>query len=163
MKKVIFLLPVLFVAMTATTQLKTTTVCPAFTVDILDGKVNGLEATSTNGQIKKLFPCFTATEEEDAAAKCGGSVFYADKDIYFYTGRDYVEIGEKFKGKLSIQLLGSARNSLFKTLGHPKIKDVNWDAFQTAYGILILYYNKSGRVNKIRFSTQSTESIRLCE
>lgn len=163
MKKAILFLPVLFVAMAATAQLKTTTVCPAFTVDILDGKVNGLEPTSTNGQIKKLFPCFTATEDEGGTANCGGTVFYADKDLYFYTGRDYVEIGEKFKGKLSIPLMGAARGGLFKSLGHPKIKDLNWDAYQTAYGTLILYFNKSSKVNRIRFSTQSTESIRLCE
>ncbi len=52
---------------------------------------------------------------------------------------------------------------LFKWLGHAKIKDVNWDAFETAYGILILYYDKAGKVNKIQFSNQSAETIKLCQ
>lgn len=163
MKKAILFLPVLLLAGAVRAQLKTTTVCPVFTVDILDGKVNGLEPNSTNGQIKKLFPCYTASEDESITAHCGGSVFYADKDIYFYTGRDYVEIREKFRGKLSIPLMGAARNSLFKWLGHPKIKDVGWDAFQTSYGTLVLYYNKAGRVNKLQFSTNTSDALTLCE
>jgi hypothetical protein len=144
-------------------QLKTTPICPTFTVDILGGRVNELLITSTVGQIKGKLPCFTSAEEESAAAKCGGGVYYKDKDIYFYTSRDYIEIGPKFKGKLSIPLMGAARTGLFKWLGNASIKDVNWDAFQTAYGILILYYSKAGKVNKIRFSNQSAETIKLCE
>lgn len=115
------------------------------------------------GQIKIKFPCFTSFEEEGTSAKCGAGVFYKDKDIYFYTTRDYVEIGPTFKGKLSIPLLGAPRNGLFKLLGKPQIKDVSWDAFQTAYGVLILYYNKAGKVNKIQFSNQSANTIQLCE
>jgi hypothetical protein len=145
-------------------QLKKTVVCPSFTVNILDGKVNGLLPTVTIGLIKEKLPCFTSTEAETAAAKCGGGVFYKNRDIYFYTGRDYVEIGPKFKGKLSLPLMGANRKSLFKWLGHPKIKDINWDAFTTGYGILILYYAKStGKVIKIQFSTQGTDTIKLCE
>lgn len=144
-------------------QLKTTPICPEFSVDVLGGKINSLPITSTNGQIKTKFPCFSSVEEETTTAKCGASVFYKTKDIYFFTARDYVEIGAGFKGKLSVPLMGAARNSLFKLLGYPKIKDVNWDAYQTMYGILILYFNKAGKINKIQMSTQSAEMIKLCE
>ena len=144
-------------------QLKTTTKCNNIVVDLLNGKVNDLLPDFTQGQIKLKLPCFTSEEPENSTSKCGGGIFYKDKDIYFFTGRDYVEIREKFKGKLSIPLLGASRNSLFRWLGNPKIKDVNWDAFQTAYGILILYYNKIGKVNKIQFSTKTTDTIQLCE
>lgn len=163
MKKTICSLLLAGLLSPAGAQLKTTALCPAFKVDILDGRVNDLEASATQGQIKKLFPCFTASEEEGPSARCGGVISYKDKDISFYTGRDYVEIGEKFKGALSLPLLGAARNSLFKWLGHPKIRDVNWDAFQTAYGTLVLYYNKTSRVNRIQFSTLSSEMLTLCE
>jgi hypothetical protein len=142
-------------------QLKTTPVCNTFVVDILDGKVNGVEPDFTSGQVKQTLPCYTS--EETSSSSCGPAVFYKDKDIYFYTGRGYVEIREKFKGKLSIPLMGAARTGLFKWLGHPKIKDVNWDAFETQYGILILYYNKASRVNKIQFSKKSAETIQLCQ
>jgi hypothetical protein len=144
-------------------QLKTTPICNTFLVDILDGKVNGVEPDFTQGQVKQKLPCFTSEEPENAASKCGGGVFYKDKDIYFYTGRDYVEIREKFKGKLTIPLMGASRNGLFKWLGLPKIKDVNWDAFTTSYGVLILYYNKANKINKIQFSKKNPETLSLCE
>ena len=145
-------------------QLKTTPKCPDFNIDILDGIVNkNILPTSTVGQIKLNLPCFTSFEDEGTSAKCGAGVFYKDKDVFFYTTRDYVEIGPNFKGKLSLPLLGAVRSSLFKMLGNPMIKDVKWDAFQTSYGILILYYDDASKVNKIIFSAQGASTIKLCE
>jgi hypothetical protein len=164
MKKTIILLSTLFLWAASPAQLKTTVLCPVIKVDILDGKINGtILPTSTVGQIKLKLPCFTSFEEEGTSAKCGAGVFYKDKDIYFYTTRDYVEIGPAFKGMLSLPLLGAPRQGLFKWLGAPQIKDVNWDAFQTAYGVLILYYNKAARVNKIQFSSSRANAIQLCD
>lgn len=163
MKNIILSLACILVVLIGKAQLKTTVVCPTLTVDILDGKVNDLNSTATIGEIKGKLPCFTTAETETVTSKCGGGVFYKNNDIYFYTARDYVEIGPKFKGKLSVPLMGASRGSLFKWLGHPKIKDINWDAFATSYGTLILYYNKAKKVSKIQFSTQSTETIQLCE
>ena len=153
----------LLIAGNSGAQLKTTPVCNTIYVDILGGKVNGIEPGNTQGQVKKNLPCFTSEEPETSASPCGGGVFYNNNDIYFYTGKDYVEIREKFKGKLSIPLMGAARTGLFKTLGHPKIKDVKWDAYQTQYGTLILYFNSSNKVNKIQFSSRTTETISLCD
>lgn len=163
MKNLFFLLLFMTAIAAASAQLKITPVCSTFIVDILDGKVNDVRPDFTIGQIKEKLPCFTSAEPEDASSPCGGGVFYKDKDIYFYTGRDYIEIGEKFKGKLTIPLLGASRNSLFKWLGNPKIKDVNWDAFEMAYGTLVLHYNKAGKINLIQFSKKSTEILSLCE
>jgi hypothetical protein len=164
MKTIIVFLSSLVLCAVASAQLKTTPKCPDFDIDILDGIINKIILpTSTVGQIKLNLPCFTSFEEEGTSAKCGAGVFYKDKDVYFYTTRDYVEIGPAFKGKLSIPLMEAPRNSLFKWLGTPQIKDVIWDAFQTAYGVLILYYNNESKVNKIQFSTQSANSIHLCE
>jgi hypothetical protein len=164
MKTIIVFLFSLVLCTVASAQLKVTPKCPEFDVDILDGIINKtILPTSTIGQIKLNLPCFTSFEEEGTSAKCGAGVFYKDKDIYFYASRDYIEIGPAFKGKLSIPLMGAPRNGLFKVLGDPSIKDVKWDAFQTAYGILILYYNNAARVNKIQFSTLSASNIHLCE
>ena len=163
MKNIILLGFGLMIFAGASAQLKTTPSCPEFKIDLLDGIINGkILPTSTIGQIKLNLPCFTSFQEEDNTDKCGAGVFYKDKDVYFYTNRDYIEIGPAFKGKLSIPVLGAPRNGLFKLLGQPQIKDVNWDAFKTNYGVLILYY-KAGRVNKIQFSTQSASTIQLCE
>lgn len=144
-------------------QLKTTPICPPFVVDILDGRIGELDPNSTIGQIKKVFPCYTSAEDETAGSRCGGGVFYKDKDIYFYTARNYIELGPSFKGRITVPLMGAARNGMFKWLGNPMVKDVNWDAYQTSYGLLLLYFNKSNRVNKIRFTTESTATIQLCE
>ncbi len=144
-------------------QLKVKAVCPEFYVDILDGKVNGLKADAPIWDVRNKFPCATQTIDESASAKCGGGVFFKDKDIYFYTSRDYVEIGPKFKGKMTVPLLGTKRNSLFTKLGNPILRDSNWDAYQTSYGTLVLHYDKSGKVILIQFSTQSTQTLSLCE
>ena len=163
MKKLIFTLLLVAPVLMAAAQLTVKASCPVFEVDILDGKVNGMKATVANDQIKSKFPCFTSVAEEKDSAKCGTNVFYKDRDLYFYTQRDYVEIGPKFKGKLSIPLMGAPRNSLFKWLGNPKMKDTNWDAFATSYGIIILTYDAANKVKKIQFSTQNTGNIQLCD
>jgi hypothetical protein len=163
MKKLLFILALVIISASVSAQLKVKTACPEFYVDILDGKVNGLKANAMIYDVKNQFPCFTQTEDESNTAKCGGGVFYKDKDIYFYTGRDYVQIGPKFKGKLSVPLLGSKRNSLFSKLGNPKLKDTNWDAYQTSYGTLVLHYDAAGKVKLIQFSTHGTETLNLCQ
>jgi len=147
-------------------QLKAKSKCPDFFVDILNGAVNEIKPNNTPTEIKEKFPCFTSVEEEDANSKCGGGIYFKDKDITFFTRRHYVEIGPKFIGRLSIPLLGSRRGSLFKTLGNPKIKDDLWDAFEMQFGTLVLHYDVAGANGKVKFfqfSTESTESLQLCE
>jgi hypothetical protein len=163
MKKNILFFAFIIIGSAMQAQLKTTKICPALSVDILDGRVNELRITDNITQIKTKLPCYSNMEEESTTAKCGGGIFYKDQDVYFYTSRDYVEIGPKFKGKLSLPLMGASRTSLYKWLGNARIKDVTWDAFTTQYGILILYYTKANKVNKIQFSTKSTDTINLCE
>jgi hypothetical protein len=90
-------------------------------------------------------------------------VSYKDQDITFFVSRNYIQIGPQFKGVLSVPLLGASRNNLFKLLGDPQIKQPGWDAFKTSYGILILYYDKQNKVDKIQLSTQSTSTIQLCD
>jgi hypothetical protein len=162
MKKIsLILFGLLCLTSVSIAQLKAKATCPAFEVDILDGKVNGLKPNVVAGEIKGKFPCFTSVTND--SAKCGEAIYYKDKGITFYTGRDYVEITEGFKGKLSVPLLGSARGSLFKVLGNPKLKDDTWDAYQTNYGCLVLHFNKANKVRLIQFSTNGTESLKLCE
>lgn len=163
MKKLIILFLSLSFFLITHAQLKPKEDCGVVYVDLLDGKVNKVRPDFPPEQIKKELPCFTSFQDESDSAKCGGGVYYKDRDITIYTQRDYIEIGEKFKGKLSIPVMGAKRGSLFNYLGNPKLKDPNWDAFQTAYGILLLHYNAAGKVYKIQFSTRTAETINLCE
>lgn len=159
--KTILITICVFLALTSKAQLKKAESCSTFVVDILDGNVNGVEPQYTRGRIKQALPC--STSEESDSSKCGGAVNYKDKDIYFYTGRHYIEIREKFKGKLSLPIMGANRNGLFKMLGHPAVKDTNWDAFKMSYGTLVLHYSKAGKVNKIQFSRLGPDGLTLCE
>lgn len=162
MKNILLLLVCSITSVSATAQLKSTAVCPPFTIDIIAGTVNDLYAKSAIGEIQERLPCFSEMAEKDIDSKCAG-VFYKDKDILFYTDRRYIEIGEKFKGKIVPAMLGVNRNSLFAILGHPKLKDTNWEAYQMGYGTMVLYYNKAGKINKIQISSKTTETLKLCE
>ena len=164
MKKTIALLALLGAFSGAFAQLKAKETCPPIEVDVLNGKINGMvKASWTVAEIKARIPCFTSSEDESNTAKCGGGIYYKDKDISFITGRDYIEIGPKFKGKLSLPVMGAPRSGMFKWFGNVKMKDANWDAFQTSYGTIILYYSTAGKVNKIQMSTRPTETLSLCE
>jgi hypothetical protein len=159
MKTIILIVLSMSILLPVRSQLKVKPKCSSFFVDVLDGKVNDVRADFTGGQIKEKLPCFTSEEP----SKCGGVIYYKDRDVKFFTGRNYVEIGPGFKGKLSIPLMGAKRGSFFKWFGLPKLKDDGWDAFETQYGCLILYYNTASRVRMIRFSTKTTDDINLCE
>ncbi|MEP7277388.1 MAG: hypothetical protein ABI813_01985 [Bacteroidota bacterium] len=163
MKQLFYLLLLPFIVCTAKAQLVPKAACGVFTVDILDGKLNGLKPNARWEEIKQKLPCFTASEPEGAAAKCGGTVFYKDRDVYFFTDRDYIEIGEHFKGKLTVPVMGASRNSLFSVLGNPKLKDESWDAYEMAYGTLVLHYNKVNKVNLVQFTTRSADMLSLCD
>lgn len=165
-KRTLFVVFCMSIMSAGMAQLKAKVKCPDFYVDILDGTVNGLKANYTPNEIKDKFPCFTSAEEESNEAKCGGGIFFKDKDIFFYTKRDYVEVGPKFQGKTSILLLGTKRGSLFKTLGNPKIKDDLWDAYEMQYGTLVLHYDVAGAAGKVKyfqFSTFGTDQLNLCD
>ena len=148
-------------------QLKTKVKCSDFYVDILNGTLNGLKPNRTQEEFKTTLPCYTSVEEEGSAAKCGSGVFFKDKYIYVYTKRKYIAVGPRFPVKqLSIPLMGAKRNALFKWLGNPKMKDDLWDAFDMQYGVLVLHYDvagAAGKVKLIQFSTETTETLSLCE
>lgn len=165
MKKTMLVLLSMVILSGAMAQLTAKVKCPDFVVDVFDGKVNGLKPNSTNFDIKAKFPCSTSSEEQGTTAKCGTSVSFKDKDIFFYTQRAYIEIGPKFKGKLTVPVMGAKRGSMFQWFGNPKIKDDKWDAYNTSYGTLVLHYDVAGAAGKvilIQMSTNSTDVLSLC-
>jgi hypothetical protein len=161
MKKTTLFVLLFSFSMIAAAQLKQKVSCPTFNIDYLDGTVNGIHTDYNQARIKESLTCFSSTEPDTTA--CGGKVVYKDQDITFFPKRRYVVIGEKYKGKQSLPLLNSKRGTLYKWLGHPKMKDVDWDAFQTQYGCLVLYYNKANIAKKIIFSKNGTETIQICD
>jgi hypothetical protein len=146
----------------ANAQLRSTPFCPPFNTDILDGTVSRLFPQSPHGDIKNRLPCFTDATDELSEWGCGG-VFFKDRGVYFYTYRDYIEIRENYQGTMTVPLMGAHRNSLFKWLGLPRVKDVSWEAYQMKYGSLVVFVNAEGKVNRIIISSKSPETLRLCE
>lgn len=162
MKNYLFILISVICCNAASAQLKATAVCPNFLADVMAGTVNDLQTKSAIAEIQAVFPCATSMVETDMGTACAG-VFYKDKDISFFTGRQYIEIGDKFKGRITPALMGVSRKTLFGLLGHPKLKDTNWEAYQMGYGTLVLYYNAAGKINKIQMAAKSTDALKLCE
>ena len=163
MKNIFLLFLSIALVPAAMAQLKVKEKCPDFEVNILDGQVNGMKADFPHDRLKIILPCFTSATEEKDSSKCGSTIFFKDRDIYFYTQRDYVEIGPKFKGKLSLPLFGAPRASLFKWLGNPTMNDDKWCAYRTSYGTLVLHFDAASKVNLVQFSTKSTDFLSLCE
>jgi hypothetical protein len=113
MKRILFVILIMSLASAVTAQLKAKSKCPDFYIDILNGTVNGIKPNNTQNEIKDAFPCFTSSVDETSDAKCGGGIYFKDKDLSFFTKRSYVEVGAKFVGKTSFPLLGTKRGSLF--------------------------------------------------
>lgn len=162
MKHSVLFFTLILIACSATAQLKVKADCGTLTVDVYKGWINEAKANIDPEQIKAKLPCFTSFEKEGATANCGGGVYYDDKGLRFYTQRDYMVITDKFKGKFTSPVLGVKRGGLFNTFGNPKMKDANWEAYQMAYGIMIVYYGAKGTINKIIISTKTTDDIDLC-
>jgi hypothetical protein len=162
MKQTIVLLVLLIAGFSTSAQLKVKPDCGVLTVDVYKGWVNEAKPNIDPEQMKAKLPCFTSSEKEGPASTCGGGVYLDDKGIRFYTQRDYIVITEKFKGKFTAPVMGVKRGGLFARFGNPKLKDANWEAYQMAYGIMIVYYNTKGVINKIIMSTKTTDDIDLC-
>lgn len=160
--KFLFIAVFSFFSMNLIAQLKANTECNAITVDVYKGWINQAGPNIDPEQIKAKLPCFTRFEKEGNESKCGGGIYYDDKDFKYIIQREYIVIGEKFKGKFNIPLLSARRDDLFKWFGNPKLKDAKWEAYQMQYGTLIVYFNDKKLVNKIVMSTKSTDDIDLC-
>ena len=162
MKQTAVLLVFLIAGVAASAQLKTKPDCGVMTVDVYKGSINDAKPNADPEQMKAKLPCFTSFEKEGNSSTCGGGVFFDDKGVRFYTQRDYIVITDKFKGNFTAPVMGVKKGGLFARFGNPKLTDANWEAYQMAYGIMIVYYNARGVVNKVIISTKTTDDIDLC-
>ncbi|MEO7524574.1 MAG: hypothetical protein ABIT58_10795 [Ferruginibacter sp.] len=162
MRNIFLFLTLISFNQVANAQLKASNSCAPFTIDFIDGSVNGLYPESPLGEVQIKLPCFTELILEPSQTGCAGA-FYRDKGIFFYTYRDYIEINNKFTGTMSFPLMGADRNSLFKWLGNAQTKDAAWDAYQMRHGILVVFFDGTGKINKIILSSKGVTSLRMCD
>jgi hypothetical protein len=162
MKTSLLLSACLVISQLCTAQLKTSSNCPPITIDLMDGSVNQMHPESSWGEIYARLPCFTEAIEEPAATGCAG-VFLRDKGVNFYTYRDYIEITDKFSGTMTPSIMGTDHNNLLKWLGLPQKRDLGWDAYQMRYGVLVAFFDKDGKINRIMLSSKNASTLRPCD
>ena len=79
-------------------------------VNLKRGTVNKLKLTASQDEVKAALPFSSGDTGEGSDFNCGGGVFFLTNSFFFYTGKDHVEFREKFKGKLSVAVLGVAKS-----------------------------------------------------
>ncbi|UPT66056.1 MAG: hypothetical protein M0D57_16400 [Sphingobacteriales bacterium JAD_PAG50586_3] len=139
--------------------------CDNIIADLYTGRVNGLKPTTSMSAVKKKLPCFTGESTEGGNVNCGGGVFYLNNDIYFYTGRNYIELRDKFSGRTEPALLGTQRRDAVTKLG---VADIEIDGgrvliYKKPYGSLRLLFNMEGRCIEIGIHDSSPDKVELCE
>ena len=94
--------------------------------------------------------------------------YFFKQQFLFYTGRDYVEFREKFKGKLSVAVLGVAKSAAIAKLklGKPictqKQEDGREDLFfKTTYDYLREELAK-GKVVTVAMHAVKAKEVELC-
>lgn len=139
--------------------------CKKIQVNLTSGTVNGVKPTALMDVVKKKLPCYTGESEEGEVFNCGGGVFYLNDDIYFYTGRDYIEIREKFTGKTEPSLLGTYRDEVKSILGVPD-KEIDGGRiliYKKAYGALRVVFNMDDKCVEIGIHAVAPADVKLCE
>lgn len=141
--------------------------CPFMTADLKKGTVNSLAPRATQEQVKMKLPCFTGESEEGGPMNCGGGIFFLKHEVYFYTGRDYIEIRRGFAGKLSIPVLGLSKHAAIAKLKMGKIIRTEMDGgdeyifFKTGYGCLFLKLSDA-KVVSVDLSAKKAADVELC-
>ncbi len=139
--------------------------CKAIIANLTSGTVNGVKPAATMAEVKKKLPCFTGDTEEGGAFNCGGGVFYLNNDIYFYTGRDYIEIRSNFKGKTTPSVLGVYRDELKSKLGEPDVVLEGgrvW-LYKRPFGTLRINFNADDLCIEIGLHSVPPAEVQLCE
>jgi hypothetical protein len=139
--------------------------CRKISANLNSGTVNGLKPTALPADVKKKLPCFTGESAEGGNINCGGGVFYLNNDIYFYTGRDYIEMRGSFSGTTSPSVLGFTRDELVILFGKAdRVVDGGRVLIYTKpYGSLRLVFNMEGRCAEVGIHAVTPDKIEMCE
>lgn len=142
--------------------------CDNIMVNLKQGTINKLKLTASQDEVKAALPCSTGDTEEGSDFNCGGGVFFLNNSFFFYTGKDYVEFRQKFKGKLSVAVLGVtklaaiAKLKLGKPIRTEKQEDGREDLFfKTTYGCIRLELAK-GKVVTVAMHAVKAKEVELC-
>jgi hypothetical protein len=148
--------------------------CPPIIVDITTGTVTTLKPAASFTQVKSRLPCFTGETKEGSVLNCGGGVFFGDRDLYFYTERDFIEIRKNFKGVfrkdgLELDIIGMEVKTFNILIGDEPSRTLSEDdtdnytgVWATSYGSLRVTFVQ-GVVSQVAIHSQSPDKIRVCD
>ncbi len=91
--------------------------CASLRFDLVRGTLNGVPPTATMDEVKRRLPCFTGESAETSEMNFGGGVFFLDHDLFFYTGRNYIEVRRRFPGTVTPDVLGRPIGDAQRVLG----------------------------------------------
>lgn len=91
--------------------------CASLRFDLVRGTLNGLAPTAPMDEVRRRLPCFTGESAETSEMNFGGGVFFLDHDLYFYTGRNYIEVRRRFSGTVTPDVLGRPIGDARRVLG----------------------------------------------
>lgn len=91
--------------------------CAELHFDLRRGTLNGVPATATMDEVKRRLPCFTGESGETSEMNFGGGVFFLNHDLFFYTGRNYIEVRRRFAGTVTPDVLGRPIADAQRVLG----------------------------------------------
>jgi len=110
--------------------------CNNLTFDLDTGMLNNVPPTVSQEEVKSVFPCSTGSSPDGESYNYGGGVFFGNHSFFFYTGKDFIEVRDKFRGVVSIPLLGTDQSTIQQELGQPQRELENIWLFGRSYGCL---------------------------
>jgi hypothetical protein len=140
--------------------------CEVVSIDVKKGTVNNINPKSTQQEVIKTFPCKTGQTADGSSINCGGGVFYSNLNIYFYTGKDNINVRKGYKGKCTIDVLDKNEKELTKIFGIPDgdlIDDekTKYTFYKTSYGCIV-FIIKDGKSTEFFMYGKNSEEVDIC-
>ncbi len=131
--------------------------CPKLIFDLEAGTMNGLKPTASQDEIVAAIPCVSSITEEGSKFNQGGGVFYTAKKFYVYTAEDYMQIRERYWGKVTPDLEEASRDRVLSHYGMPNETAAKGTRiyYTKPYGCLQFMFGKDGIVSRISIHSVS--------
>ena len=141
-----------------------TTICENLEFDLATGTLNGLPATASQEDVKRVLPCWTGDTPDGSGFNYGGGVFFTNHNFYFYTGQDFIEVRSGFRGSVSPPLLGEKMEAVRSRIGEPRVTSDGTDTwyFEGKYGCLRLEF-ENGVVRDLAVHYKSCDDSKAYE
>jgi hypothetical protein len=115
--------------------------CNNLVLDLNQGTLNGLVPTVSQAQVKQYLPCATGDTEDGEVYNYGGGVFFLNHDFFMYTGKDFIEVRQDFKGNVTDNMMSKSKAEIIARYGIATIDNGYKLFFNRQYGCLRFTFN----------------------